>query len=166
MNHPEMLSQTSLPVAAAYYSPTVYWLLVMAENPLPEINATRVMVGDYLLVETAAKWTRRRAAIVNRLCTLRVRHTSELILAFVEDDEDYFGQEAAISVNTFGRFSEAELVNSSQGQGSNSSRIKGLGEDRHHQFVSEDVVGVCLHLFRLLDHFPTKGTERKRSRAK
>src|SRR5262249_10987405 len=91
--HPELLTWASFPVPDALYSATAYWFLVSGGHPILKDRQARVKAGDYLLIETAATWTRRIEAMRGRLCALQTpRPGATVVLGRVDRDFQVFPQ--------------------------------------------------------------------------
>lgn len=84
-DYPELLTETSLPIATAFYTPTVYWYQVPKGVDITKANLLKVRAGDYLLIETSTNWTRREKGFDDRLCVFAENELDECWFALVED---------------------------------------------------------------------------------
>jgi hypothetical protein len=174
-HHPEGLTGTSLPVATAYFTPTVYWFRLpnqgIAETKktrrIPPLGTrtetcdrTRVKAGDYLLIETSPRWTCRPEAYRGRLCVLRDRDRSTQILGLVARDNYSASMQAGklpYVVETFGIYEFAVLdAGSTRAARDADPEVEPIlslpwNPVDPHYFFRDDVVGVCVLLLRLLD---------------
>jgi hypothetical protein len=143
--HPELHTWTSLPVAEALYSQTAYWFRLPGDHPVIKAKATKVKPGDYLLVETATAWTRKRDSVRGRLCALRVNRPGgqEVILGDIDRDADPF--EGYHRVETCGQFADARFLPEEAG----GEDVIDLAQKVVH-FRFPQVVGVCIKLDRIL----------------
>jgi hypothetical protein len=66
---------TSFPVAEALYDAGAYWFRVPPKHALATDKTTGIRVDDYLLVQTAPRWTRSLAVVRDRWCVWRIMRT-------------------------------------------------------------------------------------------
>jgi transcriptional regulator with XRE-family HTH domain len=146
--HGDRLSGVSYPVAAAFDTKTSYWYRVQPKSPVTRSNH-KVGVGDLLLVETDATWTRRGDAVLGKFCVFNIPAGKKRIalLAHVSSwcksnpPMDPFEQ---YKVDTFGEPGEVSLIIPEAGKEEESADLSLSG-----MCVSLDqVVGACLKLER------------------
>lgn len=143
--HPELLTQTSLAVATAFYSPTAYWLPVPKGHAITKGSGAKTAAGDYLLIETSTDWTRRQDAYADRLCVFAVRHPPGRILAAVERGD--IDPEPPFRLKPFWEDGDAVMVPEED----NPHTEGGPRPDarKPFRFYRDDLVGVCRQLVRL-----------------
>lgn len=154
--HAELLSGATWPVASAYYSSDAYWLPIPEGHPLTAVKGGAVQDADLILIETAEAWTRKVQAIQGRVVAFRMPMHASPVLGAVDKHEDYFaGEEKTHEVTLFGTNIEVEffagLRRPAQSEQVLARQWKRPGKK---SLYLDDVVGVCLHLFRPLDSAP------------
>ncbi|QJW93123.1 helix-turn-helix domain-containing protein [Frigoriglobus tundricola] len=143
--HPELLTQTSLPVAAAFYSTTAYWFPVPKGHALTKDTRAKLAAGDYLLIETSPNWTLRELAYADRLCVFTVGRPSGCVLAVV--DRGDIDPEPPFTLRPFWEYGDAVMVPS---EDSPHPEDGPRPDDRKKfRFYRNDLVGVCRQLCRL-----------------
>jgi len=151
-SHPELMTQTSLAVATAFYAPSAYWFVVPKGHPIIKGSGNKVSVGDYLLIETVAQWTRRQTAFEKRLCVFTLDGQSEPILARV-GSEDYFAVGEIKDVVPFWLPSSVDMPSNAEMQlfvdrpASEDRPLTGVSDP--YRLYRNDLVGVCRMLCRL-----------------
>jgi transcriptional regulator with XRE-family HTH domain len=144
--HRERLTQVSYPVAAAFYSPTAYWYRLPPKSAVAR-ECPDVLVGDHMLIETDAKWTRRWGAVIGKFCAFRLGkgRRERVLLGRVEPTgNEYFAEYETFRVEIFGEEGDAWLVVADTPAGVGAGRRAVPGE----AIVLEQVVGVGVLLER------------------
>lgn len=142
--HPELLTQTSLPVTTAFFSPSAYWFQVPKGHAVTKGQGARTAAGDYLLIETSPNWTRKQSAYANRMCVFRMRRPSGCILAVVDCEYD---PNPPFTLKPFWDHDDAELIpeeDDPRTQGGPRPDAR-----KPFRFYRDDLVGVCRQLVRL-----------------
>jgi hypothetical protein len=162
--NPELLTGVGFPVAQAFYTPSSYWLRVTREMAVSR-SSESIVPDDLLLLETNKVWTRRKKAVLGKLCSFCIGSGShaELLLGLIDQVnhcdpyEDDFGQ---YEVTLFGGppkawliVPEPERIENVQARSKGeapparplsafASKVKGL------LLGLDDVTGVCIKLDR------------------
>jgi hypothetical protein len=150
--HPELLSQMALPAASAFLVESPYWYPVKASDPIVNDANSRVASGDYLLIDTSARWTRRLKGFVGRIVVLRLPdNAKDMILGIVAEDEDYFEDPVQHAIDTFGVLGETLLFPNIKREDALAKPEKNTAKKKNvTQLYSDDVRGVVLQLARFL----------------
>ncbi len=110
--HPGLLSGLGYPVAEAFHSTTSYWYRVPTAAPVVG-SSEKVAADDKLLIECGAKFTRRLAAVLGKLCAFRVvtGRRQRVVLGKVGvTSESYIEAFERFHVKLFGESGEAWLL--------------------------------------------------------
>jgi len=158
--YPEWLSETSLPVAEAYYTETAYWFCVSGNCPIVHVPDERIKAGDYLLMETSSAWISRVERMYKYLIALRDQGEAEsgIVLGRLGwGEHDFFEAPDQFDLRVYkacGPPEETQLLGpqaivppagsppESGGKGRTGRRKSPLG------YRQDAVVGVCVHVQR------------------
>lgn len=163
-DHPERLTFTTLPVASAFFSETAYWYRVGADDLIVKARSARVAAGDFLLIETSENWTRRPEAFRGRLAVIRdyaTRGSRKVALGVVEPDEDYFADGSPYEVHVFGEDDGRQLYSAWTREAAQ-QRKGAVTEVGPADLFLDDLVGVCIQLVRIIDHFEWRPARQER----
>jgi hypothetical protein len=147
---PEQLLHVTLPAASPHLLEGAYWVQVGGDDPVVRSKDQKVARGDYLLVETAERWTRRPAAFLGRLVVLR-HGTDGCLLAWVSLRAAYFEEAVEHELETFGVLPRASLRLKPAPARRGLQPRTGAEEREPVVFVPEDVVGVVLQIIRFVE---------------
>lgn len=149
--HPELLTHVTLPAATPFLLESAYWLQVTDNAPIVTDGVGSVAAGDYLLIETSSRWTRRSEAYLGRLLALRLPDAQKVVLASSVREQEEFEVVRQHKLTTFGVIGEARifplLARSEVRKKLPESTTGGPGLVR---FYDDDVVGVVLQRVTLL----------------
>ena len=150
--HPELLSHLTLPAASPFVLESAYWHQVTAGMPVASDRVIGATAGDYLLLETAARWTRRPEAYLGRMVALRLPDDGGVILARSGRDRLEMEETVEHDLDTFGVIEEARLLPRIMRDAARRERAKTTGAKRGLvRFFADDVVGVVLQRTNFLD---------------
>ena len=150
--YPELLSHVTLPAASPYLLESAYWLEVTTAAPIAHDSTSRIAAGDYLLIETAPRWTCRPEAYLGRLIALRTPDSKEIILGRSGRHEEGSELVQQHVLKTYPVFAEARLFPLH-------TRVAAQREEPESlwatpdvvRFYGDDVVGVVLQRTSFLD---------------
>src|SRR5579871_3469600 len=143
-DYPELLSHITLPAASPYVLDAAYWMRVNADAPIVAALSPKVASGDYLLIETSMRWTRRAEAYLGRLLVLR-HEENDLLLAWSERQRNYFETVPQHKLDTFKVVNKARLFPSLTKLDARKKKPESMtGGPGLVQFYADDVVGVVL----------------------
>lgn len=149
---PELLTHLTLPAATPFVLEAAYWLQVNGEMPIASAPALGVRPGDYLLIETADRWTRRPEAYLGRIVALRLPEQRGVILAKCDPHDAYYERIPQHELDTFGVRPESRLfpgiTRADAGDHPPGSKTK---RKELTQFYASDIVGVVLQRTTFLD---------------
>jgi hypothetical protein len=152
VDNPELLGPLTLPAASAFLLECPYWVQVTSAMPVVSSATWGIGAGDWLLVETAERWTRRPEAYLGRLIAVRLPGERGVILASGDRDSIEVEETPQHALNTFGVCKEARLfpmLTREVAQREPPESLSG-GPDVAHVFA-DDVVGVVLQRVTFLD---------------
>lgn len=150
--HPESLSILTLPAASPFALEAAYWLQVTAAMPVASDHVIGATAGDYLLLETSARWARRPEAYLGRVVALRLPADGGVILAKSERDPVEFEATPQHDLVTFGVYKEARLFPAASRDVENRKKPESVTGGRSLvRFYMDDVVGVVLQRTNFLD---------------
>jgi hypothetical protein len=150
-HYPERLSAFCLPVASPFILGQPYWYRVRPDDPVVADKANAVLEGDYLLVETGEKWTRRPEALAGRMVVLRRSEGDTVVLGKVAAREDPFEKdEPQHEVRMFGPPEEAVLILRTRADARAKPVRRLIERPCQVLFYLDDVVGVALQVTRIL----------------
>jgi hypothetical protein len=148
MSTPELLTGMTLPAASPHLLEAAYWVRLTEKDSVTRNEREKIAEGDYLLVETAERWTRRPEAYLGRLLVLRAPGRQAPLLARVSLNPEPFEDDTLHELNTFGIVNDACLVPRVTRQEARPS--PGRTATWANRFYADDVAGVVLQIARLL----------------
>lgn len=144
-DHPELVGHFTLPAASPYLLEAAYWLKVTSEMPVVSSATLRIATRDYLLIESAERWTRRPEAYRGRLIVVRLPEGKGVILAMCDRDEVEVEETRQHDLKTFGRLAEARLFpRITRADELANPPESTTGRQGVVRFYGDDVVGVVL----------------------
>lgn len=148
---PELLSPLTMPAAMPFHLEAAYWFRATTNLHVVMDQSSRISAGDYLLIETGPRWTRRSKAYLRRLLILR--DGKEAIFAKHESDvADEMEDTPQHNLATFGRHQESRLFPTiSREEARTKMPISDTAGSDMVRFYADDVVGVVLQTVNYLD---------------
>jgi hypothetical protein len=157
-HYPELLTHLTLPAASPHLLEAAYWVQMDRAAPIVLASTARIARGDFMLLETSARWTRRPQAYLGRLLALRQPDGKGVILADTRTDEDEFEDVQQYTLNTFGLYEEARLFPGYNREDAQSAPpYSRMGGEAVVRFYGDDVAGVVLQVARFLERDWGKG---------
>jgi hypothetical protein len=150
---PERLSPAALPVASPLLLENAYWYRVRPDDPIASDESSRVVAGDYLLIEASERWTRRPEAFCGRTVVLRMPDESVLLGKVPPRDETGYEDEPQYEVRMVSMPARKGRLFTGRTRESLRSKPPKLLTARADVllFGQDDVVGVYLQLVRMAE---------------
>lgn len=150
--HPELLSRFTLPVASPFVLEAPYWFQVTPETPIVREKSGSVVNGDYLLIETSARWTDRLEAYAGRLVVLREAEGNPVVIARVPPEPSEFEVVSQFELGTIEAIAHARLFPKHTRERARTDPPDSLlGPTDLVRYYADDVAGVALQLARFFD---------------
>jgi hypothetical protein len=144
-DHPGLVGQVTLPAASPFLLESAYWFQLGADAPIVAAPGSGMATGDYLLIETSSRWTRRPEAYLGRLLATRLPGDAGVALAQSRRFPEPFEVVEQHDLNTFGRVREARLFPLLTREGTQRKETPSSAGSRGMvRLYGDDVVGVVL----------------------
>jgi hypothetical protein len=151
-DHPELLSPLTMAAASPWALEEAYWYRVTRDSPVAKDNASGVRVGDYLLLESSARWTRRPEAYRGRIISLWIPQKECMALGKVDFELASYEPPDEHKVDAYGIAGGVRIYpTQSRGSAGWHPPERQTGGAEFTAVYSEDVRGVALLLVRLID---------------